>query len=109
MQNLVLGLALALAGVFFNSIIEVSHSQARVIIKEKTKYYRVTGSNGVEIYKNMLKNGPDHDGNTRDVLASTSFKFDFKNDVFTVHKTMQTYKSRHNRKCHLYLSKVACL
>lgn len=86
MQKLVWGLALIVTGVFFNSTIEVAQSHARVIIKEKTKYYRVTGSNGVEIYKSMLKNGPDHSGNTRDVLASTSFKFDFKNDVFTVYQ-----------------------
>ena len=86
MQKFMLSLALVLIGTFCITLVQVSKSEARVIIKEKTRFYGITGSNGVEIYKSMLKNGPDHGGSTRDVLASTSFKFDFKNDVFTVHK-----------------------
>jgi len=34
----------------------------------------------------MVKNGPDHGGNKRNVLASTSFKFNFKNDNFTIRR-----------------------
>ena len=84
MRKFLLGLSAALVGTFLNPVSQVSQSEARVILNEKVKFYNVTGSTGVNIYKSMLKNGPDHGGNKRDVLASTSFKFNFKNDAFTV-------------------------
>ncbi|MEM8651477.1 MAG: DUF922 domain-containing protein [Pseudomonadota bacterium] len=54
-------------------------ANADVILKKKTKFYKVTGSNGVELYRSMASNGPDHGNSRQDVLASTSFKFDIKN------------------------------
>ena len=57
----------------------VTNAQARVIIKEKVTYYNVTGSNGVEIYRSMEKNGPIHGGSKKEILASTTFKFAVKN------------------------------
>ena len=86
MRNLILGLAVILAGTFYNPITSASQAYARVLLKEKIKYYNVTGSTGAELYKSMIKNGPDHGGIQKDVLASTAFKFDFKNDVFKVQK-----------------------
>ena len=61
-----------------------SDADARVIIREKTKYYKVTGRNGPEIYRSMIANGPNHGGFKKEVLASTSFTFAFENDVFEV-------------------------
>lgn len=86
MQKFILGLSIILTLTFMSPIFMISQSHARVILKEKTKFYTIKGTTGVEIYKSMLKNGPDHGGSLKDVLASTSFKFDFKNDVFTVYK-----------------------
>jgi len=54
-------------------------SQARVIIKEKTKYYDVGGKNGAELYVSMVQKGPIHGGSRKEILASTSFTFDVKN------------------------------
>lgn len=84
MSRMLLGLAVAFAVVFSNPLSPISQSHAKVILKEKIKYYTVTGKTGVDLYKSMVKNGPDHGGNKRNVLASTSFKFDFKNDAFTI-------------------------
>lgn len=86
MSRILLGLAVILAIIFSNPLSPISQSHARVILKEKVKYYRVTGSTGAELYKSMVKNGPDHGGNKRNVLASTSFKFNFKNDNFTIRR-----------------------
>ncbi len=84
MSKVLLGLIAAFAVVFSNPLSPISQSQAKVILKEKVKYYSVSGNTGAELYKSMVKNGPDHGGNKRNVLASTSFKFNFKNDVFTI-------------------------
>lgn len=84
MSKVLLGLIAAFAVVFSNPLSPISKSQAKVILKEKVKYYTVSGNTGAELYKSMVKNGPDHGGNKRNVLASTSFKFNFKNDVFTI-------------------------
>lgn len=54
-------------------------TQARVIVKEKIKYYNVSGSTGAEIYQSMEKKGPIHGGDKKEVLASTTFNFDVKN------------------------------
>lgn len=86
MSRILLGLAVILAIIFSSPLNPISQSHARVILKEKVKYYRVTGSTGAELYKSMVKNGPDHGGNKRNVLASTSFKFNFKNDNFTIRR-----------------------
>lgn len=84
MYKFILGLSFFVAGVFSSSLFSVSDAHAKVILKERVKFYTVTGSTGAELYKSMIKNGPDHGGNRKDVLASTSFKFDFKNDVFQI-------------------------
>jgi len=84
MYKFVVGLSFLVTGMISSSLISPSDAHARVILKERVKYYTVTGSTGAELYKSMIKNGPDHGGNRKDVLASTSFKFDFKNDVFQI-------------------------
>ena len=84
MSKVLLGLIAAFAFVFSNPISPLSQSQAKVILKEKVKYYSVSGNTGAELYKSMVKNGPDHGGSNRNVLASTSFKFNFQNDVFKI-------------------------
>jgi len=83
---LILFVALLIAGAFTNTFPIVSSAEARVIVREKVQFYRVTGNTGAEIYKSMLKNGPDHGETFKDVLASTSFKFDFKNDEFKIQR-----------------------
>lgn len=83
MKKSLLTLSVIMIATAFNAMQFVSSSDARVILKEKTKFYTVTGNTGAELYKSMLKNGPDH-GNRRDVLASTSFEFNFANDQFTI-------------------------
>jgi len=84
MRIFILAVALFVVGIFANTSILVNSADARVIIREKVQYYTVTGHTGAEIYKSMLKNGPDHGESFKDVLASTSFKFDFKNDEFKI-------------------------
>lgn len=77
-------MAAIITSVFISQVIDVSPSQAGIILKERTKFYTVTGKTGKEIYHSMIKNGPDHGETNKDVLASTSFKFDFKNDVVLI-------------------------
>jgi predicted secreted Zn-dependent protease len=84
MKKTLLALSAIVMASAFNTMQFVSTPQARVILKEKTKFYTVTGNTGAELYKSMLKNGPDHGGKRRDVLASTSFEFNFANDQFTI-------------------------
>ena len=54
MSKILLGLAVVCATIFSNPISPISQSYARVILKEKVKYYRVTGSTGAELYKSCL-------------------------------------------------------
>lgn len=54
-------------------------TNARVIFKEKTRYYDVSGSNGAEIYRSMAINGPNHGGMAKEILASTQFTFAVEN------------------------------
>ena len=57
----------------------VDTADARVIFKEKTRYYNVSGSTGAEIYRSMEANGPIHGGSNKEILASTSFTFSVEN------------------------------
>ncbi len=66
------------------STMALQAANADVIIKEKTRYYKVTGSNGEELYRSMADNGPDTKGKPGNVLASTNFKFEVKNYIFEV-------------------------
>lgn len=86
MSKIMLGLAIVFAVIFSNPLAPISQLHAKVILNEKVKYYTVTGSTGAELYRSMVKNGPDHGGAKRNVLASTSFKFNFENDVFTIRR-----------------------
>lgn len=86
MKKFLTGMTIALTAMAFNTFSDVKNSNARVILKEKTKFYNVKGSTGAEIYRSMVTNGPDHGGNNKDVLASTSFSFDFKNDEFELRR-----------------------
>ena len=50
---------------------------SKVVLKERTTHYTVTGSNGEQIYENMLKKGPRV--NRKHVLASADIDFKLKN------------------------------
>lgn len=82
MKKLISSSAVFLLALSLNTLNHVEQSDARVIIKENVKFYTVTGNTGADIYRSMVRNGPDHGGGTKDVLASTAFSFDFKNDQF---------------------------
>ncbi len=86
LRKIISSIAVVVTSFLITQVFDVSQSQARVILKEKTKFYSVTGKTGAELYKSMLRNGPDHGGGRKDILASTAFTFDFKNDVFKVRK-----------------------
>ena len=63
------------AALFAVSLSAVNITQARVIIKETTKYYSITGHDGSELYVSMLENAPKLDGIRGHALASTEFEF----------------------------------
>lgn len=65
-------LCTALLAGFLNT---VTAAQARVIIKETTKYYSISGRDGSELYISMLENAPKLDGIRGHALASTEFEF----------------------------------
>ena len=69
-------LALLIAQIFPLGGIDAN---ARVVIKEKKSYYKVSGSNGREIFKSMLNNGPKLGGPKEHALATTEFKYDIEN------------------------------
>lgn len=86
MRKLFFALAVMLFATGINTSFQVISSEAKVIVREKVQFYTVTGDTGAEIYRSMLKNGPDHGGGLKEVLASTSFKFNFENDVFKIRR-----------------------
>jgi len=62
------------------SLVLTPDANADVVIKEKVKYYNVTGSNGREIFKSMLANGPKLGGpRGGHALATTEYDYDVKN------------------------------
>lgn len=52
---------------------------AGVIMKEKTKFYSVTGTNGREIFKSMLDKGPKLGKKNEHALATTEYDYNIKN------------------------------
>ncbi len=54
-------------------------SVARIVLKEKTKYYSVSGNNGQEIFSNMLEKGPKIKGRSGHFLAITEIEYDIQN------------------------------
>ena len=54
-------------------------ANARIVLKEKVTYYNVTGKNGREIFKSMIKNGPKVGRRESHALATTEYKYDVKN------------------------------
>ena len=50
-------------------------ASARIILKEKTSYYTVTGSTGKELYASMLRKGPKLKEIRGHVLAATKFEY----------------------------------
>ena len=54
-------------------------ANARVILKETTTYYPVTGKTGKEIFKSMLDRGPKLGGPKNHALATTEYNYDVKN------------------------------
>ncbi len=71
-------IALALVGIGFSPGF-AEKAKARVILKESTSYYTVTGSTGKEIYKNMINKGPNLGGVRGHALATTEYKYDVRN------------------------------
>lgn len=61
------------------SILLANTSAARVLLQEKTQYYRVDGSNGQEIFKDMLAKGPSINGRRGHFLAVTEIAYDLQN------------------------------
>ncbi len=53
--------------------------QARVILKEKVSYYKVSGKTGKEIFKSMLDNGPKIGRRNEHALATTEYEYDVTN------------------------------
>ena len=70
MRFLVVASLLLLGGLAFGG----GTAEARVIIKERTKHYNVSGNIGARIYKSMLRRGPRVKG-LRHVLALTEVKW----------------------------------
>jgi len=56
-------------------------AQARVIIKEQTKYYNVSGRTGEQVYAKFGRRGP-WKIRRQHAIAATEREFDFKNIVF---------------------------
>lgn len=54
-------------------------SEARILLKEKTQYYSVSGSTGQEIFKSMLEKGPKISGRSGHFLATTEIEYEFPN------------------------------
>ena len=61
----------------------VSNADARLIIKESTKYYNVSGKSGRQVHANFGRRGPWR-LRRKHAIAATVRKFDFKNVKFKV-------------------------
>ena len=63
--------------------ISIMPANARVVVKEITKYYNVTGHTGKQVYARLGRRGPWHLRRTN-AMATTVREFDFKNIKFKV-------------------------
>lgn len=61
----------------------VAESQARVIVKEKTKFYKINGKNGQQIAASIDKRGPKANGGMH-AVASVEWSFELKNPKFAI-------------------------
>jgi len=62
----------------FTNVLASSEASARVIVREKTHYYKVSGIRGDRIYAEMARKGPVI-GAKKGYLASTAFALDIRN------------------------------
>ena len=60
------------------TIIPVAPAEARVIVREKTKYYKVSGKDGRSLYASIRKRGRRGTG-ARHAIATTRSKMDLRN------------------------------
>jgi len=60
-----------LVATFSTFLFMIYSAEARVTIKERTKYYSVTGKNGISLMKSILKRGPKL-GRSRHAIATTN-------------------------------------
>ncbi|MGI9353445.1 MAG: DUF922 domain-containing protein [Rhizobiaceae bacterium] len=54
-------------------------ARAKVVLKERTTFYKVNGKTGREIFKSMIDNGPKLGGRRGHALATTEYEYDVKN------------------------------
>jgi len=76
--NSLLCLLTFMIAAFGSSLVLTSQAEARVIVKERIKYYTVSGKNGVALAKSILKRGPKLT-KAEHAIATTSIKLDVKN------------------------------
>lgn len=69
--------ALVASAVLVTATADHTPADARVIIKERTKYYSLRGNNGRQLYKSIGKRGPKGK-NGRHAIAQTRTKFAVK-------------------------------
>lgn len=65
--------------VFCLSVFVADIADAKVIIKERTKYYRVSGKTGEQIYNQMRRKGPRIGRSKDHYIATATIKFDIVN------------------------------
>ena len=61
----------------------ISQAQARIIVKEKTKYYKITGKDGPQIAASIGKRGPKANQGEH-AIASVEWNFELKNPKFAI-------------------------
>ncbi|MDJ0614671.1 MAG: DUF922 domain-containing protein [Rhizobiaceae bacterium] len=68
------------AAAFIGLLLAVdSPASAKIILKEKVTYYKVSGKTGKQIFKSMLDNGPKIGRRNEHALATTEFDYDVTN------------------------------
>jgi len=77
MKSLNLFLSFALAVTLVTALSYFSPAQARLIIKERTKYYSLKGTTGRQLYRSISRRGPKGKGG-RHAIAQTRTKFNIK-------------------------------
>ncbi len=69
---------------FIALLCAIAPSQAKILLKEKTSYYSVSGNTGQELFNNMLEKGPKIEGKAGHFLATTEIEYDIKNFTMNV-------------------------
>lgn len=70
----------AIAGLVFGAGIALATpTLAKVVLNETVTFYSVSGKNGKEIFRSMIKNGPKVGRQNSHALATTEYEYDIKN------------------------------